>query len=48
MADLRNHVDNGFTEVCGELDATAIGKQHIVDLLTILIGDQPQDTHGRQ
>lgn len=31
--DLRRHVDNGFTEIRGRLDAAAAGQQHIVDLL---------------
>jgi hypothetical protein len=44
MTDLRGHVDTGFTEMRGKLDATAAGQQQIVDLLTTLIGDRPEDT----
>jgi hypothetical protein len=44
ITDLRTHVDNGFTQMRGKLDATAAGQQQIVDLLTTLIGDQPNDT----
>jgi hypothetical protein len=44
MTDVRGHVDTGFTEMRDKLDATAAGQQQIVDLLTILIGDRPEDT----
>jgi hypothetical protein len=44
MTDLRGHVDTGFTEMRGKLDATATNQQQIVDLLTALIGNQPGDT----
>jgi hypothetical protein len=44
MTDLRDRVDTGFTQIRGTLDATATGQQQIVDLLTTLIGDRPEDT----
>jgi hypothetical protein len=44
MTDLRGHVDTGFTEMRGKLDTSAAGQQQIVDLLTTLIGDRPDDT----
>jgi hypothetical protein len=44
ITDLRGHVDTGFTEMRGKLDATATGQQQIVDLLTALVGNQPGDT----
>src|SRR5262249_27894354 len=34
---LRNHVDNGFIEIRGRLDAAAAGQQQIVTLLNRLI-----------
>jgi hypothetical protein len=47
MTDLRTemherfaHVDNGFIEVRGKLDATAAGQQQIVNILQRLIADQ--------
>lgn len=40
FGDLRTHVDRGFTEMRGKLDATASGQQHIVDLIQRLIDDQ--------
>ncbi len=40
LTDLRQHVDNGFTEMRGKLDAAAAGQQQIVGLLTMLIGQQ--------
>jgi hypothetical protein len=33
-------VDLGFTEMCGKLDATAVGQQHIAELLNRLIDQQ--------
>lgn len=42
LNDLREHVDNGFVEIRGRLDATAAGQQQIVDLLTTMI-DQSDD-----
>jgi hypothetical protein len=47
LTDLRTHVDTGFTEMRGKLDATATGQQQIVDLLTTLIGDQPDNPTQR-
>lgn len=38
--DLRNHVDRGFAEMRGKLDATATGQQHIADLIQRLIDEQ--------
>jgi hypothetical protein len=35
--DLREHVDRGFAEMRGRLDAAAAGQQQIVDLLGTLI-----------
>ena len=40
FGDLRTHVDRGFTEMRGKLDATASGQQHIADLIQRLIDDQ--------
>lgn len=37
ITDLREHVDRGFLEIRGRLDATAAGQQTIVDLLGTLI-----------
>lgn len=48
MTDLRNHVDTGFTDIRGKLDTTAAGQQQIVELLTSLIGDRPEDTDDGQ
>jgi hypothetical protein len=45
FVDLRDHVDRGFTEMRGKLDATAAGQQQIVDLLHTLSGrDGPETT----
>lgn len=38
--DLRQHVDRGFAEMRGKLDATASGQQHIADLIQRLIDGQ--------
>lgn len=38
--DLRTHVDQGFAEMRGKLDATAGGQQHIAGLIQRLIDDQ--------
>ena len=40
FGDLRTHVDRGFTEMRGKLDATASGQQHIANLIQRLIDDQ--------
>ncbi len=40
FGDLRTHVDRGFTEMRGKLDATASGQRHIADLIQRLIDDQ--------
>ncbi len=40
FSDLRDHVDRGFVEVRGKLDATATGQQRIVELIESLIGQQ--------
>lgn len=40
FGDLRNHVDWGFTEIRGKLDATATGQEHIADLVQRLIDGQ--------
>jgi hypothetical protein len=37
MTDLRSHVDAGFFEMRGKLDAAAAGQQQIVDLLNTLM-----------
>jgi hypothetical protein len=37
LNDLRTHVDDGFTEMRGRLDATAAGLQQIAGMLTTLI-----------
>lgn len=39
FVDLR-HVDRGFAEMRGKLDATATGQQHIADLIQRLIDGQ--------
>jgi chromosome segregation ATPase len=36
LTDLRQRLDDGFTEMRGKLDATATGQQQIVHLLTRL------------
>jgi hypothetical protein len=43
LTDLRSHVDDGFAEVRGGLDAAAAGQQQIVGLLNTLIG-QDEDS----
>jgi hypothetical protein len=43
VRDLRQHVDDGFTQVRGKLDELAAGQEHVVRLLTSLI-DQPGDS----
>ncbi len=40
FVDLRTHVDRGFAEIRGTLDATAGGQQHIADLIQRLIDVQ--------
>ena len=40
FGDLRNHVDRGFEEIRGKLDATATGQQNIADLIQVLIDGQ--------
>lgn len=40
LADLRQQMNNGFTEARGKLDAAAVGQQQIVGLLNTLIGQQ--------
>ena len=40
FGDLRTHVDRGFAEMRGKLNATASGQQHIADLIQRLIDDQ--------
>lgn len=40
FGDLRTHVDRGFAEMRGKLDATASGQQHIADLIQSLIDEQ--------
>jgi predicted nucleic acid-binding Zn-ribbon protein len=40
LTDLRQHVDTGFMEIRGRLDATAAGQQHIADMLQVLIAKQ--------
>jgi hypothetical protein len=37
LTDLRSHVDDGFVEMRGKLDAAAAGMQQIVGMLTTLI-----------
>jgi phage shock protein A len=43
-----NALREDMTEMRGKLDATAAGQQQIVDLLTTLIGDRPEDTDSEQ
>lgn len=43
---LENKVDEGFTQVRGQLDGTAAGLEHITGLLTTLIGQQGGDEPG--
>jgi hypothetical protein len=40
FAHLRNHVDHGFIEMRGKLDAAAAGQQQIVNLLETIITDR--------
>ncbi len=40
FADLRDHVDRGFAEMRGKLDAAATGQQQIIDLLHTLSGSE--------
>lgn len=40
IVDLRGHVDRGFGEVRGKLDAAAAGQQQIVGLIQTLIDDR--------
>ena len=40
FGDLREHVDRGFTEVRGKLDAAAGGQQRIADLIQTLIDQE--------
>jgi phage-related minor tail protein len=40
LTDLRQQMNDGFTEMRGKFDATAAGQQQIVDLLNTLIGQQ--------
>jgi hypothetical protein len=40
FVDLREHVDRGFTEVRGKLDAAAGGQQRIADLIQTLIDQE--------
>lgn len=40
VVDLSGHVEQGFTEIRGRLDATAAGQQHIADLIQSLIDQQ--------
>jgi hypothetical protein len=46
IIDLREHVDRGFLEIRGRLDATAAGQQTIVDLLGTLISREERGTDG--
>jgi hypothetical protein len=46
LADLRTHVDTGFIEMRGKLDAAAAGEQQIVELLSTLIGRRGDDQPG--
>jgi hypothetical protein len=40
LTDLRTHVDNGFVEMRGKLDAAAAGQHRIVEILEQLATDQ--------
>jgi predicted nucleic acid-binding Zn-ribbon protein len=40
IVDLRGHVDRGFAEVRGKLDAAAAGQQQIVGLIQTLVDDR--------
>lgn len=44
LADLRNEMRTGFTEVRGKLDGTAAGLEQITSLLTQLIDQGSGDT----
>ena len=46
ITDLREHVDRGFLEIRGRLDATAAGQQTIVDLLGTLIARDERGPDG--
>jgi len=46
ITDLREHVDRGFLEIRGRLDATAAGQQTIVDLLGTLIARGERGPQG--
>ncbi len=46
IIDLREHVDRGFLEVRGRLDATAAAQQTIVDLLGALIAREDGGPDG--
>jgi len=46
ITDLREHVDRGFLEIRGRLDATAAGQQTIVDLLGTLIARDERGPEG--
>ncbi|MCH9729717.1 MAG: hypothetical protein K0U84_08595 [Actinomycetia bacterium] len=39
FVDLRDHVDQGFTEMRGKFDGAASGQQQILDLLQTIISD---------
>jgi hypothetical protein len=45
LADLRSHVDSGFAEIRGKLDAAAAGQEQIAGMLSVLIAreDGPDD-----
>ena len=45
LADLRSHVDSGFAEIRGKLDAAAAGQEQIARMLSVLIAkeDRPRD-----
>jgi hypothetical protein len=40
FVDLREHVDQGFTEMRGKFGVVAAGQQHIVDLIQALVTDR--------
>jgi hypothetical protein len=42
FTDLRSHVDAGFVEMRGKLDAAAAGQQQIVDLMNTLIAQHEE------
>ncbi|MGB0970926.1 MAG: hypothetical protein ACPGVG_08175, partial [Mycobacterium sp.] len=39
FVDLRDHVDQGFTEMRGKFDGVAAGQQQILDLLQTIVTD---------